>query len=138
TATPSLHDALPIFHDPVAADEVVPTLNSYDVGVYSLPPISFNFRWALPNKFFDFVQARLALLIGPSPEMAALVREHDLGVVAEDFTPAAFAAAVDALTAEQVAAAKEAADAAAAVLCAEQQVAGWAEPIAAIAARARS
>ncbi|WP_022919471.1 hypothetical protein [Ruania albidiflava] len=130
------HPAVRI-HDAVPAGEVVPTLNGYDVGVYSLPPISFNFRWALPNKFFDFVQARLAVLIGPSPEMAALVREHDLGAVAEDFTPEAFAAAVDAFTAEQVAAAKEAADAAAAVLCAEQQVAGWAEPIAALAARAR-
>lgn len=130
------HPAIRI-HDPVPTDEVVPTLNGYDVGVYSLPPVSFNFRWALPNKFFDFVQARLALLVGPSPEMAGLVTEHHLGTVAEDFTPQAFAAAVDALTADGVAAAKQAADRAAGVLCAEQQVAGWAEPVAALAERAR-
>lgn len=130
------HPAIRI-HDPVGTDEVVPTLNGYDVGVYSLPPVSFNFRWALPNKFFDFVQARLALLVGPSPEMAALVREHQLGTVADDFTPVAFAAAVNALTTEQITAAKQAADVAAGVLCAEEQVAGWAEPIAALAARDR-
>lgn len=130
------HPAIRI-HDPVPTDQVVPTLNSYDVGVYSLPPVSFNFRWALPNKFFDFVQARLALLVGPSPEMAGLVIEHHLGTVAEDFTPQAFAAAVDGLTTDGVAAAKQAADRAAGVLCAEEQVAGWSEPVAALAERAR-
>ena len=125
-------------HDAVPAAEVVETLNGYDVGVYSLPPISFNFRWALPNKFFDFVQARLALVIGPSPEMAGLVEEHDLGVVARDFTPEGFAAAIDALTPAGVAAAKAASDRAARVLCAEEQVHGWAEPVAVLAERARA
>lgn len=124
-------------HDAVPASKVVETLNAYDVGVYSLPPVSFNFKWALPNKFFDFVQARLALVIGPSPEMAGLVEEHDLGVVAQDFTPEAFGAAINALTPEVVAAAKAASHEAARVLCAEQQVHGWAEPVAMLAQMAR-
>ena len=124
-------------HDPVPTAEIVSTLNAYDAGVYSLPPISFNFKWAMPNKFFDFVQARLALVIGPSPEMAGLVEKHHLGVVAQDFTPEAFAAAINALTPESLAAAKAASHVAARVLCAEGQVHGWAEPVAALAARAR-
>src|SRR5690606_21770207 len=52
------------------------------------------YTWALPNKIFDFVQARLATVVGPSPEMAELVRERRLGVVAEDFTPQALADAL--------------------------------------------
>ncbi|QDO88525.1 glycosyltransferase family 4 protein [Ornithinimicrobium ciconiae] len=124
-------------HDPVPTAEIVSTLNSYDAGVYSLPPISFNFRWAMPNKFFDFVQARLALVIGPSPEMAGLVEKHQLGVVAQDFTPEAFAAAINALTPETLAAAKAASHEAARVLCAEEQVHRWTEPVAALAARAQ-
>lgn len=123
-------------HDPVPTDQIVQTLNAYDVGVYSLPPISFNFRWALPNKFFDFVQARLALVIGPSPEMATLVEKHQLGVVAQDFTPEGFAAAINALTPEGVEAAKAASHTAARVLCAEEQVHGWAEPVKELARRA--
>lgn len=119
-------------HDPVATDEVVATLHGYDVGVYVLPPISFNFAHALPNKLFDFVQARLGVVVGPSPDMAAVVREHDLGVVTPDFTPAAFASAVDALTVEGVAGMKAAADAAARVLCAERQVGAWREAVEAI------
>jgi hypothetical protein len=71
--------------DPVPMDRVVPTMESYDVGLYSLQPTSFNNLHALPNKFFDFVQAGLAVVTGPSPDMAALVREHDLGVVTRDF-----------------------------------------------------
>jgi hypothetical protein len=71
--------------DPVPMDQVVPTMESYDVGLYSLQPTSFNNLHALPNKFFDFVQAGLAVVIGPSPDMAALVREHHLGLVADGF-----------------------------------------------------
>lgn len=124
-------------HEPVGTDEVVGTLNAYDVGVYSLPPISFNFRHALPNKFFDFVQARLAVVVGPSPEMAALVQEHGLGVVADDFSPQALARALDALAPQEVAGFKRAADAAAGILCAEEQVAGWSRPLAELVRRGR-
>jgi hypothetical protein len=71
--------------DPVPMDQVVPTMESYDVGLYALQPTSFNNLHALPNKFFDFVQAGLAVVIGPSPDMAALVRQHNLGLVADGF-----------------------------------------------------
>ena len=55
----------------IVLQSVARTLNAHDVGVYVLPPVSFNHLWALPNKVFDFVQGRLALVVGPSPEMAA-------------------------------------------------------------------
>jgi len=116
-------------HDPVPTDDVVKTLNRYDLGVYVLPPISFNFRHALPNKFFDFVQARLGVVIGPSPDMAALVREHGLGVITPDFTAEAFAAAIDALEPDQISSLKDASDAAAPVLCAEKQITVWADAV---------
>lgn len=80
--------------DPVPYAELVPTLNRYQVGVFLLPPTTFSYTWALPNKVFDFVQARLATVVGPSPEMAELVREQRLGVVADDFTPQALADAL--------------------------------------------
>ncbi|MEB3189313.1 MAG: glycosyltransferase [Snowella sp.] len=62
-------------------------LNQFDIGVYILEPSNFNNLYALPNKLFEFIQARLAIAIGPSPEMARVVKEHDLGIVAEDFEP---------------------------------------------------
>jgi hypothetical protein len=75
------------FHEPVAPADLPATLNAYDVGVYWIPPYSTNARLALPNKLFDFVQGRLAVAIGPTLEMARVVRDHGLGVVGEDFTP---------------------------------------------------
>jgi glycosyl transferase family 4 len=108
------------FPPPVPMRELVSMANAYDVGLFLLPPNNLNRRYALPNKFFEFVQARLAVAVGPSPEMAALVRRHGLGVVAADFTPEALAAELNSLDADQIAGFKLASDAAACELSAER------------------
>jgi glycosyltransferase involved in cell wall biosynthesis len=77
-------------------------LNKYDVGLYLLPPNSFNNQYALPNKFFEFIQARLAVAIGPSPEMARLVRHYECGIVSEDFTPRSLADRLRKLDADEI------------------------------------
>ena len=66
-------------------DKIVSSINAYDIGVFLLEPINFNYANALPNKLFDFIQARLAIAIGPTPEMKRLVVDNDLGVVSERF-----------------------------------------------------
>jgi hypothetical protein len=71
--------------DPVPMAQVPQTLDAYDLGLYVLAPTSFNNEHALPNKFFDFVQSGLGMIIGPSPEMASAVREHGMGLVLGDF-----------------------------------------------------
>ena len=101
------------FIEPVAMQDICQRLNKFDVGVYLLPPINFNHERALPNKFFEFIQARLAVAIGPSPEMATLLRQYQCGVVAESFDPQALAAVVQQLDATTVARFKEASDVAA-------------------------
>ena len=63
------------FHNPVEPQDLPVTLNQYDVGVFWIPPFSTNARLTLPNKFFDFIQARLALAIGPSIEMSSLLKD---------------------------------------------------------------
>jgi hypothetical protein len=78
-----------------------------------------NTRLSLPNKLFEFVQARLALAVWPCPEMARMVREHDLGVVSEDFTVASMATELSRLTREDIAGFKANAHRAAKHLCAE-------------------
>lgn len=83
--------------DPVEIEEIPNYINKYDIGVYSLPPTNFNNKYALPNKLFEFIQARLAIAIAPSPEMAALVKKYDLGIIADDFTPKNLANKIKAL-----------------------------------------
>lgn len=90
------------FREPVPMPEIPHEINGYDVGLFMLPPVSLNNRFALPNKFFEFLQARLAIAIGPSPEMERLVNEHGLGVVARDFSAEAMAGALRSLTDDRI------------------------------------
>jgi hypothetical protein len=76
--------------------------NKYDMGLFLVQPTTFNLHFCLPNKFFEFIQARIGVAIGPSPEMAALVRQYDLGTIAKTFTPKAMAAKLNALTQEDI------------------------------------
>jgi hypothetical protein len=108
------------FPQPQPMHMLVRMANDYDIGLYSLPPVNFNQRYALPNKFFEFIQARLAVAIGPSPEMARLVRQYGCGIVADGFAAEAVAAALNTLDASSIAAFKAASHAAANVLCAEK------------------
>ena len=101
-------------------EKIVQVLSDYDVGLYSLPPYSFNARYALPNKFFDFIQARLCVAIGPSPEMKRIVEQYVCGVVVKDFTAEALAETLRALDRQKVESCRQAADVAAAALCYER------------------
>ncbi|WP_449277079.1 glycosyltransferase [Leucobacter sp. GX24907] len=114
---------------PVRPDELVGVLNGYDAGLHVLPPTNTNNALALPNKFFDYVQARLALVIGPTASMADLLRQHDLGVVTDDFEVESLTRAIDSLTAEQVTRYKQHAHAVAEELSAEPQNAVWGRAI---------
>jgi hypothetical protein len=104
----------------VKSHEVVETINHYDIGVFLIPPVNFNYANTLPNKLFDFIQARLAIAIGPTPEMAAIVNDYRLGVVSEDFDPKKLAAKLNILTTANVQSFKENAMAAAEALNAEK------------------
>jgi hypothetical protein len=105
---------------PLPSEALPAQLNEYDIGVHLLPPNSFNNRHALPNKFFDFIQARLAVAIGPSLEMARLARQYGCGVIAEDFTPEALAASLNGLTSDDIDRLKQASHAAARDVCFEK------------------
>jgi hypothetical protein len=109
--------------DPVAPAQRPYALNEFDVGAFCMPPINVNAEFALPNKFFDFVQARLAQAVGPAREMARLVREHDLGVVSADFGVDAFVTALRSLDRAAIDQAKRASHAAAHELSSARDVA---------------
>jgi hypothetical protein len=116
----AMHDTRIRFIEPVPMPQICQRINEYDVGVFLLPPNNFNYRYALPNKLFEFIQACLTVAIGPSPEMAALVRKYECGVVADSFEPQALALALSELDARGVTAFKEASHRAAQSLCFEQ------------------
>ncbi|KYG80080.1 hypothetical protein AWW67_12325 [Roseivirga seohaensis] len=79
---------------PLPNEEIVPAINKYDIGLFLLEPINFNYTHALPNKLFDFIQGRLAIAIGPSPEMARIVKKYELGVISSNFSPESLAESI--------------------------------------------
>jgi hypothetical protein len=107
------------FPPPVPMRHLASMANGYDIGVFLLPPINLQRRYALPNKLFEFVQGRLAVAIGPSPEMAAVVHRYGCGVVAHDFKPETLAEELNGLDAAAIAEFKRASHLAAAELSAE-------------------
>lgn len=90
------------FHAPVAPAALPVTLNEYDLGVFWIPPTHTNARYTLPNKFFDFVQARLGIAVGPTIEMQRLVERHGLGAVSTGFTVDECVASLAPLTATDI------------------------------------
>ena len=121
------------FLDPVPYEQLVSLLRNYDIAMCFLPNSTFNLQNALPNKFFEAVQARIGVITGPSPAMVTLVKEYGLGAVTEDFSVEALRATLEGLTAAEVADWKIADNAAAGPLSAESQVALWESAIAGIA-----
>lgn len=119
-------------HEGIPYRELLKTLNDFDVGVFLLPPITHNYKWALPNKLFDNVQARLGQIVSPNPEMAKVVARHSLGVVTDGYEAADLTRVLDVLTEEDVAAWKLSAHENALRLSAESEVPKWRSAIEAL------
>ena len=118
--------------DAVPHDELLGLINSHDVGIHVLPPTVTNNALALPNKFFDYVQARVGIIVGPTPAMSGLVQEHSLGAVTEGFDVDDIRRVVDGLSPETVVQWKASVAAAARSLSAEAQLPVWDRAIAAL------
>jgi hypothetical protein len=86
------------FHDPVPTKLIAKFISQFDIGIFILEPDIFNYKWALPNKFFEFIQARLAIAVGPSPEMARIVNSYGLGIVSPDFSAESMASSLKSLS----------------------------------------
>lgn len=90
------------FKEPVEYDKINDMLSQYDIGLFILYPSNFNYLHALPNKLFEFAQARLAIAIGPSPEMVRYISKYKCGIVAKDFTSKSMADQLNRLTFEEL------------------------------------
>ena len=109
--------------------EMLTRANEADIGYFVYRDGSPQRRFVLPNKFFEYQMAGLAVMISDLPEMAALTRQYDTGVIVSDLTPEAIARAVDSLTDDQINTYKANALKAAETLCWEQEQAVLIETI---------
>lgn len=104
------------FEQAVPFDRIIAEANQADIGLFVQSDASPQKRFTLPNKFFEYIMAGLALCVSDLPEMAALLKRYDLGVLVPGLQPGAIAEAINGLTRERIEACKAHALAAAAEL----------------------
>ncbi|SMD44066.1 hypothetical protein SAMN00777080_2681 [Aquiflexum balticum DSM 16537] len=111
-----------IFLKPVPREILVEYSNQFDVGLAFFPPNNFNLKFALPNKFFEYIQSRLMVLVGPDYEMSPLVRKYQFGVVSKEWTAESMAKSLSRLDKDEINRLKTNANVAALELNSEKQM----------------
>jgi glycosyltransferase involved in cell wall biosynthesis len=54
-----------------------------DLGISLEEDLGLNYRFALPNKLFDYIQAGVPVLVSNLPEMKRIVEHYQIGAIAE-------------------------------------------------------
>ncbi len=58
-----------------------------DLGISLEEDLGLNYRYALPNKVFDYIQARVPVLVSDLPEVRALMERYQVGMVCRTSDP---------------------------------------------------
>lgn len=106
-------------HEPVPPETLPEVLNQYDLGVFLYPLKTLSHLYHLPNKFFDFVQARLGLVFSPAPEINTHIEQYGIGLITADTSADALVSALRDISVEDVERFKAAADCSARELSSE-------------------
>ena len=109
------------FHEALEYSDLLVQTSRYDVGMAFFPPHDTTLQHALPNKFFEYIQSRLGILAGPSPEMSMLITKYEIGCVSEGFDEGDLVRTLDGLTRASVELMRAASDLAAKQLCFEAE-----------------
>ncbi|MEN8805748.1 MAG: glycosyltransferase [Wenyingzhuangia sp.] len=67
--------------------ELKSTTPLFDVGMSLEEDLGMNYRYALPNKLFDYVHAKIPCLVSSLPEMSQIVMFYKIGEVVQKRTP---------------------------------------------------
>lgn len=62
-----------------------------DLGLSIEEDFGLNYRFALPNKLFDYIQAQVPVLVTNLPEMSAIVTQYNIGAITDSLEPSLLA-----------------------------------------------
>ena len=102
--------------------ELFPLTCAADLGISLEEDRGLNYRYALPNKLFDYIQARVPVLCSALPEMARIVNTFGVGITTMENDPRKLAGIIRYMLEERSEGAwREALDQAATELCWENE-----------------
>ncbi len=93
------------------------------IGISVEKDMGLNYRFALPNKLFDYIRAEVPVLTGSLPEMKRVVSDYKVGISIDEITPQAIASGIKSMLSspESYAQWKENCKAAGEILCWENE-----------------
>ena len=91
-----------MFHAPVPPREISEKIVQFDVGIPFMHANTLNIYNALPNKFFDYVMAGLAIVVPPLPSMQKIVERNKMGAVSADQSIQSVATLLNSLSVEEI------------------------------------
>ena len=68
-----------------------------DLGLSIEKDVSLNYHYCLPNKFLDYIQANVPVLVSPFPEMKAIVDHYRIGEFIKSHDPVSLARQIDSI-----------------------------------------
>jgi len=68
-------------------DELAKLTSQAHIGLSIEEDLGLNYRFALPNKLFDYIQAQVPVLITSLPEMTAIVEQYNIGDITPSLDP---------------------------------------------------
>lgn len=106
--------------EPVKIQEISTFINRYDVGICFVPANSFNNEFLSPNKLFEYIQAKLAVISGPNKLIEEIVTLNNIGLVSDSYQSSSLSYLINTLTIEKINEFKVNTIKTAKVLCAER------------------
>lgn len=101
---------------PVKFEEIIPFGANYDIGLYFMPPKTYNLLCTIPNKFFEYIGSALAVISTPNTDVASMIEQYGVGEVSQGFDIHSMAKVLNSLTLGQINAYKTASSQASKVL----------------------
>lgn len=92
--------------DAVPSRDVVAAGRGADAGIWTLPDLCKNFRYALPNKIFEYLASGLPVLVADYPEARKVAVGQKVGLTFDPYSPQSIADAINALVADHEALAR--------------------------------